>query len=1173
MIVCGTCSAENPPGHKFCSNCGAALALKCPECGTENEAGHKFCFNCGGGLDEADAVAPSDSPPVDPSTSSAEPTRTERRFVSVLFADLVSFTTFSEHRDSEDVRAMLTLYFERSKEIIALYGGEIDKFIGDAVMGVWGAVESHEDDAERATRAALDLVQMVSELGAEIGVEELALRAGVLSGETAVGPGGNEKGLVVGDLVNTASRLQSIAPAGGVFVGASTRDLISANIETRPAGEHALKGKDVPVEAFEAVRIVSDPSKRASGEVLEGPFVGRDDELRLLKDQLHATGREGRARLVSIVGEGGIGKTRLAHELTRYIEGIAELIYSHHGRSPSYGDGVTFWALGEMVRQRAGIAEGGDPAQARIRLRTMVAEYVEDEEDQRWIEPRLAGLIGVAEMPPGDRSELFSALRAFFQHIAERGTVLMVFEDTHWADEGLIDFVDELVERTSKHPILVITLARPDLLDRRPDWGSSRKRMVSLHLSRLEDGPMRELVAGLAPGLPDDMVVRIADRTAGVPLHAVEFIRMLINTGELVREDDRFRFVGTGGDLAVPDSISAIIGARLDRLAPGALALVQDASVLGYSFTAEALATVLDEEVDSISPQLATLVKREVFEFEESPRSPERGQYRFVQSLIREVAYGRLTKVERASRHKLVADQMTRLDDPELAGIIASHLGSASTADPSDVELAQRALASLIAAADRATELHSDAQALRLFEQAIELSDDRSEALGLMVRSSRAAFNAALGDAHTRAETALEEYRAIGDDIGAAMAATEIAYQLTSTFRAADGLKVILPVYEETPQDDSLVWAQLASETARSLMVANRADESIEITDLALPVISATGDLALTLDTLITRGSALHMSNSGRDTEAVVLLLGAAEHAKTHGLISAQLRALGNILAVRRFDNASQVVEGILDLSELVARSGNMQLILKSEFFAAFTAFAQGNLEQAAGRLDAVRTDDLGRFWTDIFDLSEMLLRAAAGRRLDDDRARQVEIVSRYADSGEPQAVELLRVFNVQAAFLDGDFALARDWGVATPVEQYESADQVGVGLLSAALIHDVGSVRGFHELISTVGEGRALAGLDTFAHAFEAAIEGDEERASAFYREANVLWIEVGTPFGLALVRATMAQLLGRDSELGRQAGKQALAFFEGAGMQGYIDLFPAVFTPEIAADDELAG
>ncbi len=1170
MIVCGTCSAGNPPGHKFCSNCGSALALKCPECGTENEAGHKFCFNCGGGLDEADAVAPEDSPPADPAASPAESRRTERRFVSVLFADLVSFTSFSENRDSEDVRAMLTVYFDRSKEIIALYGGEIDKFIGDAVMGVWGAVESHEDDAERATRAALDLVAMVSELGAEIGVEELALRAGVLSGETAVGPGGNEKGLVVGDLVNTASRLQSIAPPGGVLVGASTRELISANIETRPAGEHLVKGKEVPVEAFEAVRIVSDPAKRAGGEVIEGPFVGRDDELRLLKDQLHATGREGRARLVSIVGEGGIGKTRLAQELSRYIEGIAEVIYSHHGRSPSYGDGVTFWALGEMVRQRAGISEGDDRAKARIRLRTTVAEYVTDEEDRRWIEPRLAGLIGVAEMPPGERSEFFAALRSFFQHIAERGTVLMVFEDLHWADEGLIDFVDEMVERTTKHPILVVTLARPDLLDRRPDWGSGRKRMVSMHLSRLEDEPMCELVAGLAPGLPDDMVERIAGRTAGVPLHAVEFIRMLINTGELIREDDRYRFEGKGGDLAVPDSISAIIGARLDRLEPEELSLVQDASVLGYSFTAETLANVLDEDVDAIAPHLAVLVKREVFEFEESPRSPERGQYRFVQSLIREVAYGRLTKVERASRHLLVADQIAQLDDPELAGVVASHLGSASAADPSDAELARRALASLIAAADRATELHSDAQAMRLLDQAIELTDDRSDALGLIVRSSRAAFNAALGDAHTRAEEALDEYRAVGDDVGVAMAATEIAYQFTGSFRAADAVELILPVYEAMTPDDSVVWARLASETARSLMVADRSAESIEITDSALAAISKHGDVQLILDALITRGSALHRSGTGRDAEAVVLVLGVVEYAKIHGLIEPQVRALSNYRVIVQKDDASEGAGR--ELSDLVARSGNLQSILRHALWDAVGDIEHGSLEGAVEKLDAVRSDDLGAFWGDIFEMTDLFIRAAAGRRHDDDSDRQVELLARYGESGDPQSVQLVSGFSTVSAFIDGDFALARDRGLATASQLYDSADEVAVGLLGAALINDVTGVHRFHELIRGVGTGRVLTGLDTFAYAFEAAIEGDEAKAGALYREADSLWVEVGTPLGLALVRATMAHLLGWDSELGREAAAQAFAFLDGAGMKGYIDLFPDVFTPDIAADQELA-
>lgn len=647
MTECGNCGAENPPGHAFCSSCGTALARVCPSCATPNDPANRFCFNCGTAL--ADTTSDAQTPrtaPVDPVRDAGE-----RRLVSVVFADLVGFTTFSEHRDPEDVRSMLTRYYERCREIIDRHGGTTDKFIGDAVMGVWGAAAAHEDDAERATRAALELVDMVAGLGAELEIPELAARAGVLSGEASVGSGGNEQGLVVGDLVNTASRLQSIAEPGTVFVGETTKDLVGAAIEFKAFGDRNVKGKDVAVGVYQAMRVVAISTPRRGGELAEGPFVGRDDELRLLKDQLHATGREGRARMVSIIGEGGIGKTRLSQELVRYIDGIKDDIYYHNGRSPSYGDGVTFWALGEMIRKRAGIVEGEDATKSRLKLRTMVADFTPDDDDVKWIEPRLAAVIGLAPTPPGDRSELFGALRSFFQSVANRGTVLMVFEDLHWADDGLLDFIEELVERTTNHPILVLCLTRPELLERRPTWGAGRKRTLTMHLSRLDEDSMRVLVAGLAPGIPDSVVERIADRTAGVPLHAVEFVRMLLNTGQLVPEGDRFVFTGSGEDLSIPDTVNAIIGARLDRLQPNELAIIQDAAVLGLSFTLTDVAGMRDMPTGEVEPVLRDLIRREILEVDEDPRSPERGQYRFVQGLIREVAYGRLSKSERVSRH------------------------------------------------------------------------------------------------------------------------------------------------------------------------------------------------------------------------------------------------------------------------------------------------------------------------------------------------------------------------------------------------------------------------------------------------------------------------------------------------------------------------------------------
>ena len=310
---CTNCSTENAADRKFCKECGTALQVVCATCGTGNEPGDKFCGNCGSPLATAEAPVPA-ATPTTASTVGDEAVPVEgKRFVSVLFADIVSYTTFSETRDSEEIRDMLTVYFDRAREIIERFGGAVDKFIGDAVMGVWGATAAREDDAQRAVRAALELVDMVANLGEELGVPELALRAGVNSGSTSVGPGGNEKGLVVGDLVNVASRLQSIAEPGTVFVGSATESVTRRAIDYQSMGEQSVKGKAEPVAAWKALRVASMVRGSSEDEIRPPPFVGRERELRLLKDTLGAVGSEQRARHVAIIGEGGIGKTRLAY--------------------------------------------------------------------------------------------------------------------------------------------------------------------------------------------------------------------------------------------------------------------------------------------------------------------------------------------------------------------------------------------------------------------------------------------------------------------------------------------------------------------------------------------------------------------------------------------------------------------------------------------------------------------------------------------------------------------------------------------------------------------------------------------------------------------------------------------------------------------------------------------
>ncbi len=307
----------------------------------------------------------------------------ERRLVSVLFADLVGFTPFAAERDAEEVRETLTRYFELASGVIGQYGGTVEKFIGDAVMAVWGAPTAHEDDAERAVRAALELVDAVRSLGPTI-----QARAGVLTGEAAVTIGATNQGMVAGDIVNTAARLQSAAAPGVVLVGETTQRAASGSIVFEAAGDQSLKGKAAPVPAWRAVRVVAERGGRNRSDTLEAPFVGRDEELRLLKDLFQATSREGRPRLVSVIGPAGIGKTRLAWEFLKYVDGLVERVWWHAGRSPAYGDGITFWALGEMIRGRAGLVETDDEATTRARIAASVREHVPDPDEAAGSSPR-----------------------------------------------------------------------------------------------------------------------------------------------------------------------------------------------------------------------------------------------------------------------------------------------------------------------------------------------------------------------------------------------------------------------------------------------------------------------------------------------------------------------------------------------------------------------------------------------------------------------------------------------------------------------------------------------------------------------------------------------------------------------------------------------------------------
>jgi predicted ATPase/class 3 adenylate cyclase len=723
MLVCASCGRENREGRKFCADCGEPLAveLKCPSCGAPYEPDERFCGDCGTAL--AAAPPPAAAPP-----APVEPAVAERRLVSVLFADLVGFTTLSESRDPEEVRELLSRYFDTCRRLVGLYGGVVEKFIGDAVMAVWGTPVATEDDAERAVRTALDLVAAVQALGQEAGLDGLRARAGVMTGEAAVNLAATGEGMVAGDLVNTASRVQSVAEPGAVFVGEGTRRASERTVVYEPAGSFELKGKEGETQLWRASRVVSGRGGSLKSEGLEAPFVGRDRELRQIKDLFHVVAEEGRAQLVSVTGIAGIGKSRLAWEFYKYFDGIAQTVYWHRGRCLAYGEGVTYWALADMVRMRCQIAEDDPQDEAIRKLEATLDRHLLDPEERRFVEPRLAQLLALGEGASHERQDLFAAWRLFFERLADTYPTVLAFEDMQWADSSLLDFVEYLLEWSRDKPLFVITLARPELLEKRPTWGAGHRNFSSIYLEPLSEQAMQDLLVGLVPGLPTSLREQILARAEGVPLYAVETVRMLLDRGMVVQEGASYGLVGEISELEVPETLHALIAARLDGLAADERRLLGDAAVLGKTFTPQALATLSGLEPDRLEELLTAMVRREVLGLQSDPRSPEQGQYTFLQDLLRHVAYETLPKRERREKHLAAAEHLSAaLGEDEVAEVVASHLLDAYRLDPDAADsavLRGRAYEALERAGERARSLGASTEGRRYFEQAADLAQE-----------------------------------------------------------------------------------------------------------------------------------------------------------------------------------------------------------------------------------------------------------------------------------------------------------------------------------------------------------------------------------------------------------------------------------------------------------------
>jgi class 3 adenylate cyclase/tetratricopeptide (TPR) repeat protein len=759
--------------------------LTCPRCGEENPERARFCLNCGEPLGGADR-------------------RKERKFATALFADLVGSTSLAEREDPEVIQSVVGRAFDRLAEEVARYEGLLEKFMGDAVLAVFGVPRAHEDDAERAVRSAMEMQAVLSELNrmfADEGKPELAMRIGVEAGEVLVDVervSGPRDRMLTGDAVNTAARLQTAAEPGTVLVGpavfAATKDVI----EYRELPALELKGKFEPVPAWQALRIRAKQRGERPQLGMEARLVGRDEELSVLKQTFRRVQGEGRPALVTVVGPAGVGKSRLARELERHVEGLPEFVYWRRGRCLAYGN-TSYSALADAIKAQCEILED-DPTDVVVKKTEATLQELFGSTE---LAPEIGALVGAGDPGALGREDLFDAWRRFLERLSARYPLVLVFEDIHWADEGLLDFIEHLAD-WGLGPILTVALARPELFDSRPTWGGGKRNAVSISVDPLSPDEstvmLEELLTGTLTGELERTIVELSE---GNPLYVEELVRKLIDDGVLRATDAaRWEIARPVTEVELPRSIQALIAARLDGLPDDEKALLQDAAVVGRVFWAGAIAALSGRGLAEVRETLGRLRVKELVLPNDPPSFSDELEFTFRHVLIRDGAYDSLPKTLRAAKHQEVARWAeARAGDraDELAELIATHeiealryldeLGDAA----GRAQVQRRAYRWARVAGDRAAGLWLTEEAVRWYADALRIADDlglpAAERAGLARDLGRAMFGSRPAPETERAyRRALALFEEAGDDLGAGWAQSWLVLTLFQQGRDDEAL-------------------------------------------------------------------------------------------------------------------------------------------------------------------------------------------------------------------------------------------------------------------------------------------------------------------------------------------------------------------------------------------------
>lgn len=915
----------------------------CSACGHGNADSAKFCSECGAGLTAAPAGR-----------------HEERKVVSVVFVDLVGSTARAEASDPEDVRALLRVYHERARDELERFGGTLEKFIGDAVVAVFGAPVAHEDDPERAVRAAIAVREAVAGLNEEEPGRDLHVRIAVNTGEALVSLDAaldEGEGMVAGDVVNTAARLQSAAPVDGILVGEQTYRATDRAIAYREAAPVEAKGKSEPIPVWEAVEARSRFGVDIGGAG-RAELVGRDAELELLAGALLRSRRERSTQLVTLVGVPGIGKSRLVYELSRLVDADSELIAWRQGRSLPYGEGVTFWALGEIVKAQAGILESDTADDTDAKLADAVAS-LPDEQERAWVARHLRPLVGLAadESPEDRRGESFAAWRRFLEALAEAGPTVLVFEDLHWADDGLLDFVDGLVDWVDGVPLLVVATARPELLDRRPGWGGGKRNASTISLAALDGAATGRLVLALLDRsvLDADTQQLLVERAAGNPLYAEEFVRMLD--------------AGGPADGRLPESVQGIVAARIDLLSPAEKTLLQNASVLGKVVWSDALAELGGVDPHEAAETLRSLERKEFVRRERLSAVAGALQYSFVHALVRDAAYLQLPRADRAERHLAAARWIESLPDDraeDRAETVAHHYVTAidlSRAAGADVaELGARAVPALQEAGERALALGAYDTATRFFDRALEhlpAGEEPSPEL-LLAAGTAFGYSGRMGDELARA---VEAFERTGDPERAAEAAMTAFLNGWHAGSGETGVWLDRAAELLVGRPASRASARLLGLQARDALMKYRIHTGGELARRAVELARQLGDVESEAYSLITVGCgriAAGDADGVRELEAALELVGG------RGAVAGRaLTNLGWAYAVRGDQRRAR--EYSVEAAKHSEREGDLQSAW----------FAKGNIATSDFQLGA---------WDDVLATIDAFDAAPEGVRYQRDR-------------------------------------------------------------------------------------------------------------------------------------------------------------------------------------------